>query len=125
MLVYTTLMNKTSKQTYSKTVGGYNAVLALPGHGLYAFLVLLLAPLLGLVPATLLVVVPYMYVSAKIYNKQQSSAYQLQLQMAAAERQARSASAPKLRITPLFAVKKPKTSFGLRLASPKTTLLSN
>jgi hypothetical protein len=126
LLVYTMLMNKTQTQIApSKTTGGYNAALAVPGHGLYAFLVLLLTPVLGVVPALVLVVAPYMYVSAKIYNRQQSSAYLLQLQMAAAKRQARKEAQPKLRLTPLFAVKKPKTSFGLRLASPKPTLFSN
>ena len=118
------MKNFQTQKNYSKRTGGYNAALAVPGHGLYAALVLVLATQIGLVLAMLLVIVPYMYLSAKIYNRQQRSDYQLQLQLQIAEqkRQDRRAYKPKLSLTPQLRAKKPSVSFAVQYYATKATI---
>ena len=116
------MKNFQTQKNYSKQTGGYNAALAVPAHGLYALLVLVLAPQIGLVVALLLVIAPYMYVSAKIYNRQQRSDYQLQLRIAAQKRQARRAYKPKLSLTPQLRAKKPSVSFAVQYHATKATI---
>ena len=116
-------MNKTAKQTYSKTTGGYNAALAAPGHGLYALLVLILAPQIGLVAALLLVVVPYMYISAKIYQRQQRSDYQLHMATVRSQKRRNAMpKLPKLTLTPLLRASKPSVQLVVLPRSAKATL---
>ncbi|MFZ1484385.1 MAG: hypothetical protein WAS36_05235 [Candidatus Saccharimonadales bacterium] len=120
------MKNFQTQKNYSKQTGGYNAALAVPGHGLYALLVLVLAPQIGLVVALLLVIAPYMYLSAKIYQRQQRSDYQLH--MATVRSQKRRNAMPKvskLTLTPLLSIKKPKLTVRAHLAPAKAPIFNH
>ncbi len=116
-------MHKTVKQTYSKTRGGYNAALAVPGHGLYAAMVLFLATQIGLVAAMFVVMVPYYYICAKLYKSHNRTDYQQHMAMVRSHK--RQEKLQKLRPALNIRVKKPKTSFVLPVAAPKVTLTTH